>query len=91
MCEEMIKLRKWLDKQGIKWWDKSETYDERFFIHRTKFIVDDREFSVINGYGTYGGISSQYRKNVGLLEMWVDYKGEPKGYLTADDVIREIG
>lgn len=90
MCEEMEKLRKWLDRHGIKWWDRSDTFNDMFFMHRTGFIVDDREFSVVNGVGSYGGCVSAGCKNMGLLEMWINQEGEPRGWLTADEVIREI-
>lgn len=91
MCEEMIKLRKWLDEHGIEWRDDSYTYDDDFFIHRTKFTVGDRDFSVINGRGTYGGFNSMSSYNQGLLEMWINEKGEPTGFLTAEDVIAKVG
>ena len=90
MCNEMIKLREWLDDHNIKWWDKSTTYDDYFYMHRTGFIHKGREFSVINGVGSYGGCVCAGYKNQGLLEMWVDQKGEPRGCLTAEDVIKEI-
>lgn len=84
ICKEMIKLRKGLDERGIKWRDESETKIRQ--IYRTKFDVADYFFSVIWGYGTYG----QY---VGLLECMsfaVDESGEPKGSMTADEILEVI-
>jgi hypothetical protein len=90
MCEEMIKLRKWLDEHKIKWWDNSCTYDDDCYVHRTKIAVGGREISVINGMGTYGGFYEVGGENLGLLEMYVCGEGEPKGYLTAQQVVKEI-
>lgn len=89
MCEEMLKLRKWLDEQKIEWWDDSECIDTLYQMHRTKFMVDGNLFSVINGVGSYGGCVYVGAKNLGLLECW-DEKGAPVGYLTAEDVIKMV-
>ena len=78
-------LREYLDKHGIEWRDDSCEYDNDFFIHRTKFEVNGHEFSVINGYGTYGVIVSFGYKNQGLLELMLDGR-EPFGSLTAREV-----
>ncbi len=85
MCEEMVILREYLDSHGIKWRDDSCEYDGDFFIHRTKFEVNGHTFSVINGYGTYGGIVSFGCKNDGLLELMLDGR-EPYGCLSAIEV-----
>lgn len=90
MCEEMVKLREWLDDHEIHYEDDSDCLSQVYYIHRTKFFVNDNEFSVINGYGTYGGISAFNSVNAGLLECWVNCKGEPEGFLTAEDVIQKI-
>ena len=90
MCEEMKKLRKWLDDHKIKWWDNSYTYDDDFYIHRTKFVAKGKEFSVINGVGTYGGMVTIGCKNQGLLEMWIVGEGEPEGCLTAHEAVNKI-
>lgn len=89
MCKEMRKLRKWLTKNKIPWIDHSDN-SEHYYMCRTKFGVNGNDFSVINGRGSYGGYHSLYEKNQGLLECWVNHKGEPEGYLTADDVIQKI-
>lgn len=84
MVEQMIKLRKALDDAGIEWWDKS---DNR--MDRTEFRVNGDLWSVINGYGSYGGYENDGRVNMGLLELlatWVN-DGDPIGYLSVDDVM----
>ena len=84
----MNELRQWLDDNNIQYRDESSEWDT-YFMHRTKFTIKGNDFSVINGYGSYGGISIS-GVNEGFLECWVNQKGEPEGYLTADDVIQKI-
>lgn len=88
ICEEMKKLREYLDTKNIEWKDDSEELSS-YYMCRTKFFVDGNEFSVINGVGSYGG-AVLGGKNQGLLELWINRKGEPQGYLTADNVIERI-
>lgn len=94
MCKEMIKLRKGLDERGIVWIDASETYGNDTIkaigiditIYRTQFTAYGVWFSVIYGHGTYG-------KESGLLECMsnaVDESGEPKGSMTADEILEVI-
>ena len=94
ICKEMIKLRKGLDERGIVWIDASETYGNDkikalgidITIHRTQFTAYGVWFSVIYGHGTYGNES-------GLLECMsnaVDKSGEPKGSMTADEILEVI-
>jgi len=91
ICEEMQKLRDWLDNNGIEWHDhSSNAIPELFWMCRTKFYIKGNEFSVINGIGSYGGKRYASAKNHGLLELWINQKGEPQGYLTADNVIERI-
>ena len=85
MCDEMVKLRGWLSEHGIDYLDASITYDERFYCHRTKFVIGWNEFSVINGVGTYGGSVDVGFRNMGLLEMRVNGE-EPVGCLRSDEV-----
>lgn len=59
-------------------------------IYRTKFTYNGKQYSVINGYGTYGGYEPWNGKNNNLLEMMID-DNDPIGWLTADDVCREVG
>lgn len=87
-CEEMLKLRKYLDEKEIEWNDDS---DET--ICRTKYWHNDHSYSVINGYGTYGGIDGCDPKefNQCLLECWCELFGdEPVGWLEADDIIAKM-
>lgn len=51
-------------------------------IYRTHFTAIGCHYSVICGYGTYGGED-------GLLEMMSDDE-EPTGWLTAEDIIGKI-
>lgn len=96
MCEEMIKLRQMLDDAGINWVDASDEIDMGFklcFIHRTRFEINGNQYSVINGYGTYGGYYSFGPVNEGLLEIMGEgvNNGEPLGWLTAEEVLKEVG
>lgn len=94
MCEEMIKLRQMLDDRGIKWKDVSEVYPQsKFYINRTHFTFDEIYYSVINGYGTYGGYDSFDHVNKGLLEIKGEgvNNGDPLGWLTAEEVLKEVG
>jgi hypothetical protein len=81
---EMEKLRKLLDSMGIKWRDMSSIYpqDKQYSIYRTKFTVNGVKYSVVYGVCTYGG-------EYGMLEMMVG-DAEPKGWLTAEDIIGVI-
>ena len=108
MCKEMHKLRSMLDARDIKWQDKSYiTSPEQIAqcvtlgieqkyadvsIFRTHFEVHGYFWSVINGFGTYGGYEPYTGKNKGLLELMSDMVngGEPLGCLTAEDVCKII-
>lgn len=98
ICKEMEKLRDWLTMKKIPWKDQSEDYglksgEGELWMCRTKFEIGGVLCSVINGYGSFGGLSFFEDKNKGLLEIWANEKiggGEPVGYLTADDVIKLI-
>lgn len=97
ICEEMAKLRNWFDEQGIKWVDMSEDllkdspYElvSESWVVRTKFIVNGKQSSVINGFCTYGGYRYSQEDNEGLLEEWGLYE-HPVGNLTAEDIINKI-
>lgn len=80
--EEMIRLRNVLNSRNVQWIDRSEKPSFSLIdltIYRTWFIYKGREWSVISGYGTYGG-------EEGLLEVMVD-NDNPRGHMTARDVI----
>lgn len=84
--EEMARLRAMLTEMGVEWRDDSSIhlfknpYVGNMDIYRMKYKYKGYEYSVICGYGTYGG-------DEGLLEVWIDRKGEPTGWHTADDII----
>ena len=106
MCEEMEKLRAELDKRGIKWEDKSSIVPDNVIqemirkgidrqyadstMFRTHFTVDDYHYSVIYGYGSYGGYDPLSGKSGELLECMTEKinGGEPVGNMTAVDVLR---
>ena len=97
ICEEMKKLRKYLDINKIKWKDKSqdlETVSEEYklYISRTQFWYKGNFYSAINGLGTYGGYFSDAVNNHGLIELMSSQinGGEPVGFLTAEDCIKLI-
>ena len=97
VCEEMQKLRDYLDAHEIEWEDVSEDFTKgidvelpvEFWICRTHFDFCGNRYSVINGVGTFGGIYVGSGENLWLLELMSDAvnKGEPMGYLTAEEII----
>lgn len=103
LCEEMKKLRKLLTEKGIEWHDESSIYTEEFIggikstmpyfvdssIYRTHFDIDGIHYSVINGFGTYGGFNPFKHKNYGLLELRIN-EDEPTGWHSADDIMDMI-
>lgn len=108
ICEEMVKLRDALTKRGISWIDKSDIKSEDEIqkvikfgiaheyadtsIFRTHFEINGNLWSVINGYGTYGGYDPFIGKNYGMLECMASCvnNGEPVGYLTAVEVMQMV-
>ena len=90
ICEEMSKLRQYLDDKGIEWVDASS--NDSLWICRTHFELNGIRWSVTNGYGTYGGSGIIRGYNGGLLELMTNAvnNGEPIGWLTADNVIGYI-
>ena len=95
VCDEMKKFRKILDDNNIAWQDKSVTYPSDkhrreivIYICRTHFTYKHKLWSVINGFGTYGGYFGLNNDcldgsdNIGLLEIVGD--DDPTGWLTAD-------
>lgn len=89
VCEEMQKLREYLDSKNIEYDDDSEDWGTGW-ICRTHFNYKDYFWSVINGLGTYGGFYLDEKQNPGQLELMVNCVngGEPVGYLKAEDVIK---
>lgn len=70
VCKEMQKLRDWLDENKIPWEDVSEDFcrfnlnkiEHEMWICRTHFNIKGHKVSVINGYGTYGGVRNNLRR-----------------------------
>lgn len=90
MTEEMIIFRQLLEKHGIEYEDQSEP-ESYIPIYRTHFDYRGYHWSVIHGYGTYGGFSC-FESDKGLLEVRsgaID-DGNPIGYLTAQEVMRYV-
>lgn len=85
VCEEMQKLRDGLTARGIEWKDETEK-GPVYWICRTHYTHNKSKWSVIHGFGTYGGFS-HFSKD-GKLELLVGLYGEPIGQLTADKVFR---
>lgn len=92
ITEEMQKLRDWLDANNISWEDMSK--DSKvcsYWMCRTKFEIGGYYWSVIHGYGSYGGFS-HYNSDCGALELMCNAinSGEPVGFLSAQNVIEYI-
>lgn len=95
VCAQMIILRHLLNEKNILWFDKSVDIEDEDYICRTHFKYKGIEWSAINGFGTYGGYDGanfpiiEKKDNMGLLELY-DGQNDPKGWLTAEDVLKEI-
>lgn len=88
MTNEMIKLRTMLTAEGIPWEDASDKADDIYHIDRTHFEYRKYSWSIIHGYGTYGGHSLwNDDKDEGKLELMSNAVngGDPVGWLTADE------
>lgn len=83
VCEEMQKLRNGLTARGIEWKDASEK-NPAYWICRTHYTHNKSKWSVVHGFGTYGGFSS-FSEDSKLLECMAGMN-EPVGWLTAADV-----
>ena len=82
-CEEMEKFRHALDINGISWHDASDpVIIYGIAIERTHFKHRGYDWSVIHGYGTYGGFS-RLKPDQGLLELMSKAvnDGQPVGWL----------
>lgn len=87
MNEEMKKLRTLLDAENIEWEDKSDN-NSICPLCRTHFSYNGQRWSVIHGYGSYGGYSA-FSPDRGLLEAY-NFNDEPMGYLTAEEVMQYV-
>ncbi len=97
VCDEMKKLRDGLNERKIPWHDASDKgmigdKPSNIWICRTHLSIKGIKYSVINGYGTYGGIAFIGQRNKGLLEAWSSAinNGEVTGYLTAEEILKII-
>ena len=96
VCAEMQRLRSWLDAHNIPWHDASEdiSRQERGFEHwmcRTHFNLCGEQYSVINGYGSYGGIDYLPGDNAGLLEiMGPHMRDSVTGWQTARQIEKRL-
>lgn len=103
LCDEMIKFREGLDKRKIRWKDDSTICSDEYIhlmmskgfsrivsditMYRTHFTYKDKHYSVVYGYGSYGGVRPfEDPVDQGLLEMMVEDK--ITGWLTADDIFK---
>ena len=78
---EMQKLRDTLDEMNISWQDETTPPEMEIVIYRTKFDYNGNNYSVISGFGTYGG-------EHGLLELMLnDNCEEVHGFYTAQDIL----
>lgn len=91
ICPEMLKLRDMLDKMNIDWEDDSDPITPNTIecrVYRTQFYYNGDDFSVIYGFGTYGGWNRFAEKeDPKLLELMINDE-EPTGWHTADDIIK---
>lgn len=94
--DEMTRFRHLLNENGIKWIDASSMMPDKrlskYNIVRTHFSYNGYKWSVIHGYGTYGGHNFITGENDDLLELMSDAvnNGEPIGWLTAEDVFEYV-
>lgn len=90
MTKEMEKLRELLDAEHITWNDASRE-GEMCPMCRTHFRYRGYKWSVIHGYGSYGGYSI-ITADEGLLELMSEAVngGDPVGWLTANQVMEYV-
>lgn len=87
IVEEMKKFRELLDQNKIEWIDDSEALDTELYICRTH-PKNHKRWSVVNGFGTYGGYFMWEKKNEGLLEVMID--DEILGYCKAEEAYKLV-
>lgn len=64
IVDEMKKFRELLDQNGIEWIDDSEALNTKYYICRTH----PKRWSVVNGFGTYGGYVIDEKKTKDVLK-----------------------
>lgn len=87
-CYELNKLKTYLDKHEIKYVIKSDPETAHYRIERVHFNINGYKWSVIHGYGTYGGFDPFTGEDKGLLELYTtQIQPDPFGCLTCTEVI----
>lgn len=87
MTKEMQLLRQMLEENGIPYKDNSQ--GEPLPITRTYFSYNGNQYSVVHGYGTFGGWDGFNQKDKGLLEM-MENRDDPIGYLKAEAIMKYV-
>ena len=77
-------------KKNITWVDRSENIGHGDWIVRTHFYIGKVKWSVVNGFGPYGGYYPEPKNNPGLLELLTDEMEEDIGWLTAEQIMRMV-
>lgn len=85
--EEMRKFRTLLDAEHIEWNDLSD--NGAYPMCRTHFEYNGQRWSVVHGYGSYGGYDFFTGADKGLLEVY-NFVEEPKGFLTAENAMQYV-
>lgn len=90
MTHEMKLFREMLDAENIEWHDASSRSFE-LPMDRTHFEYRGYFWSVIHGFGSYGG-PSFIQDDKGLLELMSNAvnKGDPIGWLTAKEAMQYV-
>lgn len=90
-CYELNKLKDYLDTRRIKYAIKSDPETAHYRIERIHFMINDYRWSVIHGYGTYGGLDPLTGEDKGLLELYTtQIQPDPFGCLTCAELIELI-
>lgn len=92
-CVELENLKKILDDKKIEWFDMSEYNsidDVDLSIERIHIFQKNIHFSIVNGFGTYGGYRTFDNKNLGLLELYGTGIDDPIGFLTAEEAFEKM-
>lgn len=90
-CYELNKLKSYLDSHKIKYVIKSDPDTAHYRIERIHFNINGYLWSVIHGYGTYGGLDPFTGEDKGLLELYTtQIQPDPFGMMSCTDIIELI-
>lgn len=90
-CYELNKLKTYLDEHDFEYIIKSDPETAHYRIERIHFNINGYKWSVIHGYGTYGGLDPITGDDKGLLELYTtQIQPDPFGMLTCTEVIELI-